>query len=352
MYKILAINPGSTSTKVSYFENEKEVKTKKIEHSSQELKKFERIFDQYEFRKNTVLEFLKENSIEPKELSCVVGRGGVLRPISAGTYIINEKMLEDLKNAPVEHASNLGAPIAYEIAKPLNILAFIVADVTVDEFPDIARVSGLREIQRKSRFHALNTRYVAQKRAKMLGGKFSDFNFIVAHIGGGISVVAFEKGRAVDVNDPSSSGPFSPERPGGLPSIDIVEMCYSGKYTKDKIKKLLMGEGGIVSYLGTNDLKEVERMIDEGNEYAKLIYEAMAYQISKDIVANAVVLKGKVDEIILTGGASKSERLTNLIKDRVSFVSNVYIFPGEMEQEALCFGALSVLRGEEKPKEY
>lgn len=352
MYKILVINPGSTSTKVSYFEDEKEIKTKKIEHSTQELKKFERIFEQYEFRKSAVLEFLKENSIDPKELSCVVGRGGLLRPIPAGTYIINEKMLEDLKNAYIEHASNLGAPIAYEIAKPLGIPAFIVDPVVVDEFPDIARISGLKEIQRKSRFHALNTRYVAKKRAEMLGGKITEFNFIVAHIGGGISVVAFEKGRAVDVNDPSSSGPFSPERPGGLPSIDIVEMCFSGKYTKDKIKKLLMGEGGIVSYLGTNDLREVEKMIDEGNEYAKLIYEAMAYQISKDIVANAVVLKGKVDEIILTGGASKSERLTNLIKDRVSFVSNIFIFPGEMEQEALCFGALSVLRGEEKPKEY
>lgn len=352
MYKILVINPGSTSTKVSYFEDEKEIKTKKIEHSTQELKKFERIFEQYEFRKSAVLEFLKENSIDEKELSCVVGRGGVLRPIPAGTYIINERMLEDLKNAYIEHASNLGAPIAYEIAKPLGIPAFIVDPVVVDEFPDIARISGLKEIQRKSRFHALNTRYVAKKRAEMLGGKITDFNFIVAHIGGGISVVAFEKGKAVDVNDPSSSGPFSPERPGALPSIDIVEMCYSGKYTKDKIKKLLMGEGGIVSYLGTNDLKEVEKMIDEGNEYAKLIYEAMAYQISKDIVANAVVLKGKVDEIILTGGASKSERLTNLIKDRVSFVSNIFIFPGEMEQEALCFGALSVLRGEEKPKEY
>ncbi len=352
MYKILVINPGSTSTKVSYFEDEKEVRAKKIEHSVEELKRFEKIFDQYEFRKGSVLKFLKENNIDDKDLSCVVGRSGVLRPISAGTYIINDKMLEDLKNATIEHASNLGAPIAYEIAKPLNIPAFVVADVTVDEFPDIARISGLKEIQRKSRFHALNTRYVAIKRAEMLGGKITDFNFIVAHIGGGISVVAFEKGRAIDVNDPSSSGPFSPERPGGLPSIDIVEMCYSGKYTKEKIKKLLMGEGGIVSYLGTNDLREVEKMIDEGNEYAKLIYEAMAYQISKDIVANAVVLKGKVDEIILTGGASKSERLTNLIKDRVSFVSNIFIFPGEMEQEALCFGALSVLRGEEKPKEY
>ena len=352
MFKILVINPGSTSTKVSYFEDEKEVRSKKIEHSIGELKKFKTIYDQYEFRKKEVIKFLEENNIKKEELSAIVGRGGLVRPIEAGTYLINEKMLEDLKNAPIEHASNLGAPIAYEIAKELNIPAFIVDPVVVDEFPEIARISGLKEIKRKSRFHALNTRYIAKKRAEMLGGKLEDFNFVVAHIGGGISVVAFEKGRAIDVNDPSSSGPFSPERPGGLPSIDIVEMCYSGNYTKDRIKKLLMGEGGIVSYLGTNDLREVEKMIDEGNNYAKLIYEAMAYQISKDIVASAVTLKGNVDEIILTGGASKSERLVGLIKERVSFVSNIFVFPGEMEQEALCFGALSVLKGLEKAKEY
>lgn len=352
MFKILVINPGSTSTKVSYFEDEKEIYKEKIEHPIEELKKFERIFDQYEFRKRSILEFLKKHSINEKDLSCVVGRGGVLRPISAGTYIINEKMIEDLRNAPVEHASNLGPVIAYEIAKSLKIPAYTVDPVVVDEFPDIARISGLKEINRKSRFHALNTRYVAKKRAEMLGKSIKDFNFIVAHLGGGISIVAFEKGRAIDVNDPSSSGPFSPERPGGLPSIDIVEMCYSGKYTKSEIKKKLMGEGGIVSYLGTNDIREVEKMIDSGDSYAKLIFEAMAYQIAKDIVASAVVLKGKVDEIIFTGGMSNSKRLIDLISDRVSFISKIFLFPGEMEQEALCFGALSVLKGEEEAKIY
>lgn len=352
MFKLLVINPGSTSTKVSYFEDEKEVYTEKLEHSIEELKKFQKIFDQYEFRKDAVLKFLNNHSIDKKELNAIVGRGGVLRPISAGTYLINEKMIEDLRNAPVEHASNLGPIIAYEIAKPLGIPAYTVDPVVVDEFPEIARITGLKEINRKSRFHALNTRYVAKKRAEMLGKKIEDFNFIVAHLGGGISIVAFEKGRAVDVNDPSSSGPFSPERPGGLPSIDMVEMCYSGKFTKNEIKKKLMGEGGIVSYLGTNDLKEVERRIDNGDKDAKLIFEAMAYQISKDIVANATVLKGKVDEIIFTGGMSKSKRLIDLISERVGFVSNIFLFPGEMEQEALCFGALSVLKGEEKPKIY
>lgn len=352
MFKLLVINPGSTSTKVSYFDDEKEVYTEKLEHSIEELKKFQKIFDQYEFRKDAVLKFLNKNSIDEKELNSIVGRGGVLRPISAGTYLINEKMIEDLRNAPIEHASNLGPIIAYEIAKPLGIPAYTVDPVVVDEFPEISRITGLKEINRRSRFHALNTRYVAKKRAEMLGKKIEDFNFIVAHLGGGISVVAFEKGRAVDVNDPSSSGPFSPERPGGLPSIDVVEMCYSGKFTKNEIKKKLMGEGGIVSYLGTNDLKEVERRIDNGDKEAKLIFEAMAYQISKDIVANVTVLKGKVDEIIFTGGMSKSKRLINLISERVGFVSNIFLFPGEMEQEALCFGALSVLKGEEKPKIY
>jgi len=353
VFKLLVINPGSTSTKVSYFEDEKEVFSEKLEHPIDELKKFQKIFDQYDFRKKAVLKFLQNNSINERELSAVVGRGGVLRPIPAGTYSVNEKMIEDLKNAIVEHASNLGPIIAYEIAKPLGIPAYTVDPVVVDEFPEIARISGLKEINRRSRFHALNTRYVAKKRAEMLGKKIEDFNFIVAHLGGGISIVAFEKGKAVDVNDPSSSGPFSPERPGGLPSIDIVEMCYSGKFTKSEIKKKLMGEGGIVSYLGTNDLREVERRIDNGDEEANLIFEAMAYQISKDIVANATVLKGKVDEIIFTGGMSNSKRLIDLISERVMFLSSkIFLFPGEMEQEALCFGALSVLKGEEEAKIY
>lgn len=352
MFKILVINPGSTSTKVSYFEDEKEIYTEKLEHSIDELKNFKRIFDQYDFRKEAVINFLNKHSIKEKELDAVVGRGGVLKPVSAGTYIVNEKMIEDLKNAIVEHASNLGAVIAYEIAKKINIPAYIVDPVVVDEFPDIARISGLKEINRRSRFHALNTRYVAKKRAEMLGGTIKDFNFIVAHLGGGISVVAFEKGRAIDVNDPSSSGPFSSERPGGLPSISVVEMCYSGSYTKEKIKKLLMGEGGLVSYLGTNDLKEVEKRIEKKDEYAKLIYEAMAYQIAKEICAEATVLKGKVDEIIFTGGMSKSKRLIDLITERVHFISKIYIFPGEMEQEALCLGALNVLRNREEAKIY
>lgn len=352
MFKLLVINPGSTSTKVSYFEDEKEIYREKIEHSIEELKNFKRVFDQYEFRKLRVLDFLKRHSINEKELSCIVGRGGISKPISAGTYIISEKMIEDLRNSPIDHASNLGPVIAYEIAKSLGIPAYTVDPIAVDEFQDIARITGLKEINRRSRFHALNTRYVAKKRAEMFGKKIEDFNFIVVHLGGGLSIAPFEKGKAIDVNDSATSGAFSPERSGSLPSIDIVEMCYSGKYKIEEIKKRLMGEGGIISYLGINDLKEVERRIDNGDDYAKFIFEAMAYQISKDIVASAVVLKGKVDEIIFTGGMSNSKRLIDLISDRVSFISKFFLFPGEMEQEALCFGALSVLKGEEEAKIY
>lgn len=352
MYKIVVINPGSTSTKVAFFEDEREVVRETITHDVSFLSQFDKIFDQYEFRKRAVLEFLEKNNINLNELSCVVGRGGVIHPVPAGTYIVNEKMIEDLKNAPIEHASNLGAVIAYEITKPLGIPAFIVDPVVVDEFIPLARVSGLKEIERKSRLHALNMRRVAIQRAKEKGGKLSDFNFIVGHIGGGISIAPFMKGRIVDVNDASSGGPFSPERAGGLPSGDLVKMCYLGKYTKKEIKKKLMGKGGVVAYLGTNDMREVEKRIDEGDEFAKLIFEAMAYQIAKEIGRDAAVLKGDVDEILLTGGVVNSKRLVELIKERVSFIAPIVLFPGERELEALALGALRVLRKEEEAKIY
>ena len=352
MYKILVINPGSTSTKVGFFEDEREILRETITHDAVFLSKFERIFDQYEFRKSAVVDFLNRNHIDLKELSAVVGRGGIIHPVSAGTYLVNEKMIEDSKNSPIEHASNLGAVIAYEIAKPLGIPAFIVDPVVVDEFIPLARISGLKEIERKSRLHALNMRRVAIQRAKEKGGKLSDFNFIVGHIGGGISIAPFMKGRIVDVNDASSGGPFSPERSGGLPSGDLVKMCFSGKYTKKEIKKKIMGKGGVVAYLGTNDMREVERRIEEGDDFAKLIFEAMAYQIAKEIGADATVLKGDVDEIILTGGVVNSKRLVELIKERVSFIAPIVLFPGEKELEALALGALRVLRGEEEAKIY
>ncbi|MCX8094983.1 MAG: butyrate kinase [Caldisericia bacterium] len=354
MERILVINPGSTSTKIGIFEGEKPLFIEVIRHNSEEIKSFKKIFDQYDFRKNAVLQFLKNKNIDPSTLSCVVGRGGLIKPLASGTYIINEKMIEDLREAKRgEHASNLGAIIAYEIAKPLRIPAFIVDPVVVDEMDDIARISGLKGIERKSIFHALNQKAVARRAAKDLGKRYEDVNLIVAHLGGGISVGAHRKGRVVDVNNAlNGDGPFAPERAGGLPTQDLVDLCFSGKYTFEEMKKKLAGEGGLVSHLGTNDAREVEKRILEGDSYAKLVYEAMAYQVAKTIGEMAAVLKGEIDAIVLTGGIAYSEMLTNLIKERISFLGKILIYPGEDEMEALALGALRVLRKEEEPKIY
>jgi butyrate kinase len=354
MEKILVINPGSTSTKLGFFEGEKPIFIEVLRHNSEEIKKYKRIFDQYEFRKNVVLNFLKDKNISLESITCVVGRGGLIKPVESGTYIVNEKMIEDLKEAKRgEHASNLGAIIAYEIAKELNIPAFIVDPVVVDEMDDIARISGLKGIERKSIFHALNQKAVARKAAKDLGKKYEDVNLIVVHLGGGISIGAHRKGKVVDVNNAlNGDGPFAPERAGGLPTQDLVDLCFSGKYTYEEMKKKLAGEGGLVSHLGTNDAREVERRIESGDNYARLVYEAMAYQISRTIGEMAAVLKGDIDAIVLTGGIAYSNMLVNWIKERVSFLGKILVYPGEDEMEALALGALRVLRKEEEPKIY
>ncbi len=354
MEKILVINPGSTSTKLGFFEGEKPIFIEVLRHNSEEIKKYKRIFDQYEFRKNVVLNFLKDKNISLESITCVVGRGGLIKPVESGTYIVNEKMIEDLKEAKRgEHASNLGAIIAYEIAKELNIPAFIVDPVVVDEMDDIARISGLKGIERKSIFHALNQKAVARKAAKDLGKKYEDVNLIVVHLGGGISIGAHRKGKVVDVNNAlNGDGPFAPERAGGVPTQDLVDLCFSGKYTYEEMKKKLAGEGGLVSHLGTNDAREVERRIESGDNYARLVYEAMAYQISRTIGEMAAVLKGDIDAIVLTGGIAYSNMLVNWIKERVSFLGKILVYPGEDEMEALALGALRVLRKEEEPKIY
>jgi butyrate kinase len=354
MEKILVINPGSTSTKLGFFEGEKPIFIEVLRHNSEEIKKYKRIFDQYEFRKNVVLNFLKDKNISLESITCVVGRGGLIKPVESGTYIVNEKMIEDLKEAKRgEHASNLGAIIAYEIAKELNIPAFIVDPVVVDEMDDIARISGLKGIERKSIFHALNQKAVARKAAKDLGKKYEDVNLIVVHLGGGISIGAHRKGRVVDVNNAlNGDGPFAPERAGGLPTQDLVDLCFSGKYTYEEMKKKLAGEGGLVSHLGTNDAREVEKRIESGDNYARLVYEAMAYQISRTIGEMAAVLKGDIDAIVVTGGIAYSNMLVNWIKERVSFLGKILVYPGEDEMGALALGALRVLRKEEEPKIY
>lgn len=350
---VLAINPGSTSTKVAIYKDNENVITNKIEHTTEELDKFESLIDQYEYRKELIIKWLEAENIKTEELKAVVGRGGLLRPLPGGTYAVTEKMIDDLKiGVQGEHASNLGGILAKGIAEKEDIQAFIVDPVAVDEFNDIARVSGMPEINRRSLGHALNIKAVSHRYAIENNERLSDINLIVAHLGGGISVAPVEKGRMIDVNNANEMGPFSPERTGGLPVGDLVKMCFSGEYTLKEMKTKIKGKGGLVAYLGTNNAKEVGERALAGDEKAKLIFDAMAYQIAKEIGKMATVLKGKVNSIILTGGVAYNKYLTDKIKDMVGFISSVTIYPGEDEMEALNEGALRVLNKEEIAKIY
>ncbi|MBA3063172.1 MAG: butyrate kinase, partial [Atribacteria sp.] len=283
-----------------------------------------------------------------------VGRGVLLKHVSRGTYRIHEKMLEDLHRGVMgEHASNLGGLLAYGIAENLSIPSYIVDPVVIDEMKPVARISGMPEIPRISIFHALNQKAVARKAALDLGKKYEKLNFIIAHLGGGISVGIHCKGKVIDVNNAlNGEGPFTPERSGGVPVGGLVELCFSGKFTKDEIMKKIKGKGGLVAYLNTNDVREVEKMIKHGDKKAKLILEAMAYQVAKEIGAGATVLKGQLDAIILTGGIAYNNEFVNTVRDRVSFLSLVMVYPGEEEMLSLCEGALRVLKGEEVGKIY
>lgn len=350
---VLAINPGSTSTKVAIYKGKEMIKVKKIEHSARELEKYKKIPDQYDYRLNLIYEWLQSEGISTSSLIAVVGRGGLLRSIPGGTYVVTEKMIEDLKiGIQGEHASNLGGILAKGIADGEKIKSFIVDPVAVDEFEDIARISGLKEIERRSLVHALNIKAVSHRRAEELGKDLSELNIVVAHLGGGISVSPVKLGKIVDANNASEMGPFSPERTGSLPVGDLVRLCYSGKYTFDEMKIKIKGKGGLVSYLGTTDGREIEERIKNGDEYAQLIYSAMAYQIGKEIGAMATALEGKVDNIILTGGLAYSEYLVDIIKNMVGFIAEVVVYPGEDEMKALNEGVLRVLKGEENEKIY
>lgn len=350
MYKILAINPGSTSTKIAVYEESKELFKKNIEHSNEEIKKYKNIIDQYEMRYNAIMNLLKEMNFDVKELSAVVGRGGMLPPVKSGAYRVNQAMVERLAKRPlVEHASNLGAIIANEIAESLHIPAYIYDCITVDELQDIARISGMADIERISLTHTLNMRAVAMKVAKKLNKPYKDSNYIVAHLGGGISISLHSKGKMIDVVT-DEEGPFSPERAGRVPCKRLIEMCYEND--KDVMKKKLRGQGGLVSYLGTNSALEVQERIANGDKKAKLIYEAMAYQVAKGIGELATVVDGEVDAIIITGGIAQSKMITDWIQKRVKFIAHVEIVPGENELESLALGTLRVLKGQEKAHEY
>lgn len=352
--KILAINPGSTSTKIAVYEDEKEIFEKTLRHSNEEIEKYETISAQMDFRREVIEAALVEANIKLEDLSAIVGRGGLLKPMAGGTYKVNEPMLKDLEVGVLgEHASNLGGRIAHEMAQKVSIESFIVDPVVVDELTDVARVSGNSNLERKSIFHALNQKAVARRAAKELDKKYEESNIIVAHMGGGVSVGAHQNGIVVDVNNAlDGCGPFSPERSGGIPAGDLVKMCFSGEHTLDEIKKMLKGNGGIVSYLNTNDAREVEAMIEKGDKKAQLVYKAMAYQIGKEVGACAAVLKGKVDAIVLTGGIAYSKMFTAWIVEMIDFIGEVKIYPGEDEMSALAMGALRVLNKEEEAKIY
>lgn len=351
-YKILAINPGSTSTKIAVYDEENLMFSETINHSANELSKFSNIVSQFGMRKEEIVKLLEKNNFDMNTLSAVVGRGGLLPPVKSGAYLVNDIMIDRLENRPVvEHASNLGALISYELAKSLDINAYIYDSVAVDEFSDVARVLGFEEIERTCLSHALNSRAMAIKFAKDNNKNYNDMNLIVAHLGGGITIAAHEKGRMVDVVS-DDEGPFSPERSGRIPVKKVVDMCFSGKYTQKEMLKKIRGKGGIVAHLGTVDVREVESMIDDNNDKAKLIHDAMAYQVAKGIGELSTVLEGNVDAIILTGGIAYSNKLTSAIKNRVKFIAPVEVLAGENELESLAYGALRVLKNEEVAREY
>lgn len=350
---ILVINPGSTSTKLALYSNDAILLSTNISHSLEELKKIDKVCDQKEMRTKLILDWLKDNSIALEDLCAVVGRGGLLRPMPGGTYLVTGEMLRDLEiGIQGEHASNLGGIIAYEIANIVKVPAFIVDPVAVDEFDEIARISGHPDLPRRSLVHALNVKAVTRVVCNRLGKSFDNSSFVVVHLGGGISIAPVKNGKILDVNNANEEGPFSPERAGSLPVAEVIKLAFSGKYSYKELKKKIVSEAGFTAYLGTNDGREVNKRIEEGDSKSDLILRALAYQIAKDIGAYATVLYGKIDAIIITGGLAYNKRLMDLIEEMVSFIAPVEYVPGEDEMKALYEGALRVLKGEEKAKIY
>lgn len=350
-YTVLAINPGSTSTKVALYSGATCLRQENLAHTAEELKTYPAVTDQYDFRLAAVKAFVA--SLGGIAIDGLVGRGGLLHPLTSGTYAVNDMMLADLKlGAQGEHASNLGGLLAHGLAREYGVPAFIVDPVAVDEMHDIARISGHPAIVRRSLFHALNVKAVARRVAKELGKPLETLNLVMAHLGGGISIVALRGGRAVDVNNANEMGPFSPERTGTLPAGDLAELCFNGRFTAGELRRELTGRGGLVAYLGTSDAREAYARADAGDNQAMITMAAMAYQIGKEIGAMATVMSGKVDAIVLTGGLAHSPRLTEDIAQYVDFIAPVLVHAGEDEMLALCEGAQRVLAGEEHALKY
>ncbi|HAP55217.1 Butyrate kinase 2 [bioreactor metagenome] len=351
---VLVINPGSTSTKVAVFTLDSRLFEKSLSHSSDELSSFKTVASQYGFRRDAIIRELRAADFDTAKLTAVVGRGGLLHPIPGGVYKVNGAMKKDLTAAAYgEHASNLGALIADDIAKPLGIPAYIVDPVVVDELSDLARVSGNKLFERISIFHALNQKAVARRYASEQGRDYEDLSLIVAHLGGGISVGLHRRGKVEDVNNAlNGEGPFSPERSGTLPTGALVKLCFSGKYGEKEINRLIAGAGGMVSFLGTNDMRQVEKRRNENDAEATLYYEAFIYQVSKAIGALAAAASGKVDAVILTGGIAYGKGIVDGISRRCAFIAPIVVYPGEGELEALAQAGFGALSGSLKPREY
>ncbi len=352
--KILVLNLGSTSSKIAVFENDISVIKESIQHEVELIKQFKHTMDQKDFRAKVLLDFLMKKDIKIEELDCIIARGGNCKPLSSGIYKITDEMLNDIKSEKTGvHPAGIGCNIAFELGKKYNIPAIIADPPINDEFINSAKYSGMREIERISSFHATNHKAISRRYSQMTGVKYEDLNLIIVHLGGGISVVAHNKGRMIDGNNAlDGDGPFSAERAGSVPAGDLIKMCYSGKYTMQEMLKRVTGNGGLMSYLGTSSGLEVEEMIRNGNKYALEVYEAMAYQVSKEIGSIATVLKGNVDAIIFTGNMAYSQLLTDFIKDRVQWIAKVVDMPGEDEMQSLAESALRFLTGEEKLKDY
>ncbi len=354
-YRILAINPGSTSTKFAVYYNEECKLSKTLRHSINELSRYQNVIDQFDYRKGMIIDALVEEGFEVDSIKHIIGRGGLTYPLESGVYQVDNNMLAHAREGILgEHASNLGPLIADYIALQIpGANAYIADPVVTDELEEIARIAGHPKFERRSIFHALNQKAIARIHAKKTGAKYEELNLIVAHLGGGISVGAHKDGRVVDVNNAlDGEGPFSPERSGTLPIGQVIDLCFDGKLSREEIRRMVVGEGGFVALLGTNSAMDVEKRADEGEEEAQLIQDALGYQVSKAIGEMAVIYEGKVDGILLTGGLAYNKYLTDYIKKRTEFISEVFVYPGEDELEALAMNALRVARGETEAKPY
>lgn len=352
MHYILSVNPGSTSTKIALYEDEKLLFTENIEHEREDLSGFKKIPDQLEYRKQLVLETLKKKGYELEQLDAIVGRGGLVPDLKTGGYLVTEKLAEVLSSETISpHASNLGGLIAKSLADPLGIPAYIYDAVTSSELSEVAKITGIPNVVRQSMCHALNSRAMARKFSESQGKNYEDMRFIVAHLGGGVSVSAHKDGKIIDsVGD--DDGQFSPERSGSVPLLKVIDLCYQGNYTRDEMIQLIRGKGGMYAHLGTSDCRIIEQRINAGDHRARLVFEAQAYQIAKGIGLLSITLYGDVDHIILTGGVANSKMLTTMIEKYVGFIAPVVVLPGEHEMEALANAGLRLLRGDETAREY